>query len=329
MQDHIYLLKMHCDITGTVFINGTQAGDITGRELILPAGGETLLQFFPFACSSMPISRKLVFTPEVDIIENDGCIEIMEWPDGVADVYIHPSVIPTTDAIPYVIKAVEYRVGQHRFNALVYFDRTVNFAIEDASHKILFAYPFPFKPIDVKISVKVIAERTIVIAEVRQGRKHVLAVSHGNEISMLFFEPCIELQNDASSLFVIEDIGDPFNMVQRKRFSVKEKRFTEQSLIPYGQKQQQICSRETIAKSFALYIKYGAPNLAMNYMAQSLLADLSAGDIGEFFGEFTKVLPYRNGEVSLAYQKRENIFTVRVFRFEFDAEDKITNIEEL
>lgn len=324
-NENLCLLKIRCKTCGAVFIDGVPAGEINSSPLTVPACPDMFIQFFPFGNNALPITLKLLAENDSFDLSGGDCVQIIEWPNGILELILSPYVYNMCESMPYIIKSLEYRIGQYIFNAMLYFDRTVNFAIEDSSHKIIFAYQLTFNPEKPSLSVKYFGDRPVIFAEIYEnGKKHLLAVHHSNQIYPILFDKIEQYRADSSQITVLYNPADCGGTLKNQyklsgnKFEKAAEKFTPNTS----------CSRIELAKNFTLCVKYSNLTSAYSMLSDSLKNDISADDLKEFLGDFVRIENFGSSSIALIYKKDSRFFYARTFTFTFDKNEQISNIEE-
>jgi len=348
MQYHsLPLLQIHSDIHGLVKINDTPAGETKNGAITLPVafGSALMLSFTPLENDKngfyLPFTRQLLLMGELPgIVSDDGCIRLCAWPDNMYELTLMPpKLLPNPTEIPHILTSLEYYAQNKQYTAFVYFDRTVNFAVEETiTHKMLFAYALD-PPLDqITIQFKRLQGKAFLfVSGMYGGEKYLLAVNAGVTISFCFFEKHMDYQIAEESVTLYQDIGEPFGKMLELTYTVKddilalsESRVADHSASGAPQ------SPENIAKSFVLAVKYGLSEYALPLLLPALREDLTFPDLQDFFGNFEciteNIFPGVFGEtgIALRYKVSEYVSATRVFLFEFvdQAPPLISNITE-
>ena len=348
MQYHsLPLLQIHSDIHGLVKINDTPAGETKNGAITLPVafGSTLMLSFTPLENDRngfyLPFTRQLRLMGEIPgIVSDDGCVKLCAWPDNMYELTLMPpKLLPNPTEVPHILTSLEYYTQNKQYTALVYFDRTVNFAIEETlTHKMLFAYALdpPLENTAVQFK-RIQGGAFLLVSGEYEGEKYLLGVNAATPVSLAFFEKYMDYQAGEGALALYQDIGEPFGKMLEQTYAVKEEHLalSESKIADHGATGAPQ-SPENIARSFVLAVKYRLSEYALPLLLPALREDLTFPDLRDFFGDFESVteniFPGVFGEtgVALKYKVSEHISATRVFLFEFvdQTPPLISNITE-
>lgn len=337
-MNELKILKITACIHGLVEINGSAAGETIGgiMSICIPEG-RIFLTFTPLEKPKngvyLPFSRILCLDCEPpSIVCDDGTVVLQIMPDNMFLLHLNPPFVPIEQPIiPHIILSWPFSTGTRSLRAIVYFDRTVNFSLEDAADRILFAYGFPEKITSPQVSAKRIGGSAFVFVEALADgdRKRLLCISAEPAINYCFYEPCAEYEILENTLHVYEEIGEPMGYLLDKQYALREGILERAGAQLVKKGGAAAPAPQNILYSFALALQYGSGELALSHLSPSLQSQVTFADLQEFFGDFVGIDKENCTDHSIAFQYAitENILFVRIFQIEIEG-SKISNIAE-
>lgn len=335
-MDRLKLLQVSSHVRGFIEINGSAAGETSGAPLsLLIPDGRLLFSFSPLENTAnqlfLPFSRILSLDCDPPcVVCDDGHIMLEVLPDQMIFARIDPPFIAKSqEMLPHILCSLSVPAGNKELRGIIYFDRTFNFSLEDPARKILFAYAFP-KPITApRLHTRRISGITFLFAEGQTERgKILLCVRVMGGDFFVFCERCARFEL-GDEIILYQDVGDPYGhlLAVHYRFSQNTLARSFEELVLLGE--GSASSEELTALSFGLAMQYGAQELALSYLEDSLKSELSFADLREFFGEMSGVerALCREGALAFQYPVSGHTYYVRIFDLSFSF-GKISNISE-
>lgn len=314
----MYSVEFRSEVNSVFFINSSPVGEGGRFGAVIPQC-RFLLSVHPLGSGDrgmyLPFSRILDFSDgNISITENDGFIELDCLPGGAFIVSANPPCVPPMpDKLPHILTSLDFTTDSKQMRAVVYFDRTVNIALEDGFKKVLWARSLGSHYGEYKLFFRNISGLAVIIAEMGARRVVVSVV-----------RPEILIDENFSSFEISEGFIHAEHPLDggcglRRKFSASGGKLVAVT------SEIRTAPDADIAKTLAYCIYYGDQKTAKTLLSPSL-ASLEWEQLCGFFGDFSEVAP--GVDFALRYKISENIYDLRRFELEFE-DGAIGNIEEI
>ena len=330
-MENLKILRILSHVHGLVEINGTMVGETQPGEMSLYAPeGRFFLTFTPLASPkgqvALPFGRILDLSAEPpEILSNDGLIELFLLGKDIQILRLFPPTLPLPDGrIPCILASQDFTANGHRYTGMIYFDRTVNFAVQDASQNILFATPVGEEITHPRVFLQSMGTSLFCFAEGRQkdGNLFLLCTSLLPEISLCFSRPCHSYQITGEELLLYQSVDDLSGYLLLEHYALENHRLIPggRELVPAEEDTSREASTIAILHRLILAVRFGEAELALSCLSPTLRSELNFSDLQEFFGEFSGLdedAPENDSQIALRYPITANVYLIRVFSFSF------------
>ena len=300
---------------GAVFIDGVFALDTScDSSTYLPAR-KLLLCFQP---TSEDGGVALPFARTVDLSKGsvepaDERVKLYFFADGRAAIELNPPCIGNVDVLPYSLSQLGFSANGRALSATAYFDRRVNLVVEQPGHGSLFAMSIAEKAESVRLTVRSIGSRTYLAAEIPGISVHVIDLM---DMKLALNESCVSFSWTDNAMLLRKSVLG----------ATMEFKYTSSAALSLAS--CKVISAPDAQAALAALAVTSRREPALSLLAPSMRS-LSAADISEFFGRFTRVLPELSKNcVALCYARSLCVYDVRAFRAELE-NGHICNIIEL
>lgn len=299
---------------GAVFIDGVFALDTSCDTTTYLPSRKFLLSFQPTDDkngTALPFAR-MIDLSKGEVEPADGRAEIYFFSDGRAAIILKPPCIGNVEILPYSLAQLGFSAAGRALTATAYFDRKVNLNVEQAGKGAILAVSIADSAPSVNLTVRSIASRTYLAAEIPNRSVHIADMM---EMKLVLSESAVSFDFTGDAILLRKNVLGA--ALEFKYTSTPSLSVSGCSVLSAKEPQSALAALAITARHTP----------ALSLLSPSL-SGLSAADLSEFFGNYSRVAPELSGDgVALCFSRGKGAFDVRLLYAETE-NGKICNISE-
>ncbi|MGN1227103.1 MAG: hypothetical protein ACI4TX_00505 [Christensenellales bacterium] len=291
------------------------------RKLLLKFDNKFYLQVFP-------IDDDIKYAPFIAMLEykdktlksKSNQISIIKFSDYVFEIIISP----TNTLTPNKAKA-KRTIKTNKAEKQINYE---NGKLEIKSNNKVINFNINLNLTNPKISY---TENHIMLSSKEKIGTHLYVIDERD--SKLKYIYCTEFKTEQNELICLTKLNDYAKHLQITKYNLQTGINLTDSYTAYKTPPKQIKAKKIIPYAFMQNIKAKDLKEARKYLEPNFNQTLTNESLTSFFGNFTNLAPPQialaPNTVCLIYKEGKNNYISRYFNFEFDTNNKITNIHEI
>ncbi len=342
MERTLPLIVFRSKVKGLIRMNDTIVGSVSQNEPLTAPVSPSCIFYIAFEplenphnCAYLPFSRAFQFLDgKLLRQEQNSCIRIGIWPDGVYHLHITPPMVllESREAVlPRSVCQKDWEMVRGRpFVATVFEDNGLNLAIEDRLTERMH-YLYPLKGAEGKVSIENINTGAGVCGDLAVRVKSdyaewlYITAYDGKKILPLFSHEGWAFETGKGYIKRISSGRKPTMLQSMEIWSIENcvASLKTQSTGFFSVERKRPETPEDAVTGFLEALRMGSENETMGYIAPKLKNGLAFDDLQEFLGGFTEITKplWASGtesgvRLALEFPQTENSYMVRIFIFE-------------
>lgn len=312
-----------CNKKGIIKANGIILGEST-QTLYFPAEDKVCFEWIPMISDYVPLSFYASFDTDASLPEYIKCVYFK----NIADIRLSPKPLHVTPKlIPHIVMRKEYDHAGLKYSFSVYYDGGYIISIEKSIEgKIIFARYIDSDLSNCSFDSSYVGESLYIC--IKSGEK-LIVLEHNISVTLIF-EGSGTSELYQGELVIHTSTGDRAGRQKIMRLSPnKGSMYSKMDM-------KKIVSNEDKVYAFLFSVRHDLFDDASYFLSKNLLSKLTLPDLKEFFGGFAEIftpsfippLPEQTVCTGISSAKAQNIFTGKLYYFDFDMQGKIHNIRE-